>query len=83
MKTNSDNYRESSILNVIKELKKKDVHILIYEPLILDPSFNGCIIEKDIKRFKRQCDIIVANRYYSSLDDVKEKVYTRDLLRRD
>jgi len=83
MKTNSDNYRESSILNVIKELKKKDVHILIYEPLILDSSFNGCNIEKDIKRFKRQCDIIVANRYYSSLDDVKEKVYTRDLLRRD
>lgn len=83
MKTNSDNYRESSILNVIKELKKKDAHLLIYEPLILDTSFNECIIEKDIQRFKQQCDIIVANRYYSSLDDVKDKVYTRDLLRRD
>ncbi len=85
MKTNSDNYRESSVLNVIKELKKKDVRVIIYEPIISNKErlFNGCQVEKDLEVFKKKSDIIVANRYYSLLDDVKDKVYTRDLLRRD
>ena len=83
MKTNSDNYRESSVLNVINELKNKDIDVLIYEPITKDKTFNGCLVEHDINLFKKKCDLIVANRYYSLLDDVKDKVYTRDLLRRD
>ncbi len=83
MKTNSDNYRESSVLNIIRELKNKGVDIFIYEPIVKEATFDGCKVETNIDQFKRHCDLIVANRYYSLLDDVKNKVLTRDLLRRD
>ncbi|MDD6419781.1 MAG: nucleotide sugar dehydrogenase [Clostridium sp.] len=81
MKSNSDNFRASAILDIITKLKEKNINIIIYEPTIKD--YYDFRVENDIEKFKKISDIVVANRYSSVLDDIKEKVYTRDLFERD
>lgn len=83
MKSDSDNYRASAIIDVIKGIKKKKIKVIIYDPSIKDKSIFGCEVVKDLKEFKKHASVVIANRFNSELEDIKNKVYTKDLYKRD
>ncbi len=83
MKTDSDNFRQSAIQDVIERLKAADINVVVYEPVLEEDEFDGLRVVKDFAEFKQVSDVIVANRLNPDLEDVREKVYTRDLFSRD
>jgi len=83
MKTNSDNFRESAILDIIMKLKKYSMKIIIYEPELKEETFYNLEVVKDINEFKQRSELIITNRMHEELKDVEYKVYTRDIYGRD
>ena len=83
MKAGSDNFRQSSIVDIIDELHKRDVGLIIYEPTLDAEQFHGIPVTHDLAQFKESCDLIIANRFNDELLDVAAKVYTRDLWHKD
>lgn len=83
MKTNSDNFRESSVQGIMQRLAANGIKVVVYEPSLNDDLFDSIPVIKGLDEFKKMCDVIISNRFSSDLDDVKEKVYTRDLYGRD
>ena len=83
MKTGSDNFRSSSVQGVMKRIKSKGIEVIVYEPSLSDVTFFNSKVIKDLKQFKIKSDIVVANRMTNEIEDIIEKVYTRDIFNSD